>query len=211
MSLPRAEPPVFLIVAGPNGSGKSSAYQNANIEWGGRSVRIINPDLLAARISQVESLALTDANLASVQRIESWLETSIQAHQTVGVETVLSTDKYRRLVTAAHVIGFEVWLLYVMLDTPDRNVERVKLRVLKGGHDVPEDRVRKRYENSLKQMPWFLEQADRAWLFDNSGAQPRLIGRKENSVVTLDQAALPRAVAAVDQVRTDEGLPPESS
>ena len=43
-----AEPPVFLIVAGPNGSGKSSAYQDADIEAFGRSVWIINPDLLAA-------------------------------------------------------------------------------------------------------------------------------------------------------------------
>lgn len=212
MSPPSAEPPVFLIVAGPNGSGKSSVYHNADIEWGGRSVRIINPDLLAARISQVESLPLPDANLAAVQRIETWLETSIQAHQTVGVETVLSTDKYRRLVTAAHAIGFEVWLLYVMLDSADRNVERVKLRVRKGGHDVPEASIRRRYENSLKQMPWFLDQADRAWLFDNSGATPRLIGEKEAGVVTLDRAALPRAVEAVEQVRSNnEGLPPPPS
>lgn len=200
MSLPNAEPPVFLIVAGPNGSGKSSVYQNADIEWGGRSVRIINPDLLAARISQIEAMRLPAANLSAVQRIEAWLDTSIQAHQTVGVETVLSTGKYRRLVTAAHQIGFEVWLLYVMLDSPDRNVERVRLRVRKGGHDVAEADIRRRYENSFGQLPWFLEQADRAWLFDNSGAQPRTIGEKQGGVITLDRSAHPRAVAAVEQV-----------
>lgn len=204
MPHPSAEPPVFLIVAGPNGSGKSSAYQNANIEWGGRSVRIVNPDLLAARISEIESLPLVDSNLAAVQRIEAWLDTSIQVHQTVGVETVLSTDKYRRLVSSAHAIGFEVWLLYVMLDTPDRNVERVKLRVMKGGHDVPEVSIRRRYTNSLKQMPWFLDQADRAWLFDNSGAQPRLIGEKEAGVVTLDKSAPTQAVDALADVESGE-------
>lgn len=200
MSLPSVEPPVFLIVAGPNGSGKSSVYQNADIEWGGRSVRIINPDLLAARISEIEAMLLPAANLAAVQRIEAWLDTSIHAHQTVGVETVLSTGKYRRLVAAAHQIGFEVWLLYVMLDSPDRNVERVRLRVRKGGHDVAEADIRRRYENSLAQLPWFLEQADRAWLFDNSGAQPRTIGEKEDGAITLDRSAHPRAVAAVEQV-----------
>jgi predicted ABC-type ATPase len=55
---PNAEPPVFLIVAGPNGSGKSSAYQDTDIEAFGRSVWIINPDLLTARIRAVEGLEL---------------------------------------------------------------------------------------------------------------------------------------------------------
>jgi predicted ABC-type ATPase len=50
------EPPAFLIVTGPNGSGKSSAYEHANIEKGGRSVWIVNPDILAKRIAEVETL-----------------------------------------------------------------------------------------------------------------------------------------------------------
>ena len=95
MSSASAEPPVFLIVAGPNGSGKSSAYQDADFEAFGRCVWIINSDLLAARIREVERLALAAANLEAVRRIEAWLKTSIRAHQTVGVETVLSTPKYR--------------------------------------------------------------------------------------------------------------------
>ena len=111
------EPPVFLIVAGPNGSGKSSAYQDTDIEAFGRSVWIINPDLLAARIQAVEGLQLGEANLEAVRRIESWLEASIEAHQTVGVETVLSTPKYRRLVERAKRLGFQVRLNYVLLDS----------------------------------------------------------------------------------------------
>jgi predicted ABC-type ATPase len=79
-----AEPPVFLIVAGPNGSGKSSAYHDTDIEAFGRSVWIINPDLLTARIREIEGLELAAANLAAVRRIEVWLEASIQAHQTVA-------------------------------------------------------------------------------------------------------------------------------
>jgi predicted ABC-type ATPase len=195
-----AEPPVLFIIAGPNGSGKSTVYQNADFGWQGRSVWIINPDLLSARISQVESMSLPEANGAALNRIEAWLDASIQAHQTIGVETVLSTDKYRRRVGEAKRLGFELWLFYVMLDAPERNVERVKLRVRKGGHDVPEDRIRDRYRRSLEQMPWFLEQADRAWIFDNSGADPKLIGEKSDGVITLDKAASLAAVAAVNTI-----------
>lgn len=145
--------PVFWIVAGPNGSGKSSAYQDSDIESFARTVWIINPDLLTARIRVVEGLAQGDANLAAVQRIETWLEASIRAYQTVGVETVLSTDKYRRLVLAAKALGFEIRLTYVILDSPERNIERVKLRVAKGGHAVPEDKIVERYRRSLDQLP----------------------------------------------------------
>lgn len=181
--------PTFWIVAGPNGSGKSSLYGNTDIEAFDQSIWIINPDLLTARIQHVEKIPLREANVQAVTRIEAWLEASINAHQTVGVETVLSTDKYRRLVEASKARGFEFRLIYVMLQSPDLNVERVRLRVAKGGHDVPEDRIRKRWTRSLEQLPWFLDQADQAALFDNSGARPQLIGRKQSGSVLIDPDA----------------------
>jgi predicted ABC-type ATPase len=195
-----SERPAFWIVAGPNGSGKSSLYGNTDIEAFDQSIWIINPDLLTLRIQQVEKLSLTKANVEAVTRIEAWLNASIRAHQTVGVETVLSTDKYRRLVQAAKQRQFEFRLIFVMLQTPDLNVQRVRLRVSKGGHDVPEVKIRDRWKRSLAQLPWFLDQADQAALFDNSGAVPRLIGRKQDGTILVD----PDAPAAL---REALGLP----
>lgn len=203
MSPPRAEQPVFLIVAGPNGSGKSSSYRDTQIEESGRTIWIVNPDILTVRISELEAMPLEKANRAAVERIEAWLDASMEVHKSVGVETVLSTDKYRRLVAKAKSLGFAVWLVYVVLDSPDRNIERVRLRVRKGGHDVPEDKVRSRYAKSLKQFPWFLDQADSAWIYDNSGAEPQRIGEKRGGVVTLDEAALPAVIEAVRSIETE--------
>lgn len=203
MPLASADCPIFWIVAGPNGSGKSSIYQDIDIEAFARSVWIINPDLLTARIRNIENLDLQSANLEAVRRIERWLEASIRAHQTVGVETVLSTDKYQRLVVAAKALEFDLRLTYVILDSPQRCVDRVELRVKKGGHAVPEAKIIERYGRSLKQLPWFLESADQALLFDNSGAEPRLIGRKRDGIVTLDPTALPAVTEAVRQIASD--------
>jgi predicted ABC-type ATPase len=191
----RNDPSLWLI-AGPNGSGKSSLYgsgQNAaygsiNIADSAHSFWIINPDLLTLRISSVEKKSLEEANLAAVRRIETWLFASIDAHQSVGVETVLSTDKYRPLVLRAKERCFEIRLIYVILRSPELNVKRIQMRVAKGGHDVPADRVAKRWKRSLDQLPWFLDQADWALLFDNS-EELRLIGRKAEGVVSLDPAA----------------------
>ena len=178
-----------MIIAGPNGSGKSSTYQGSNVETDDRSVWIINPDLLTARIRDVEGLDFRTANLQAVERIEAWLEASIDAHQTIGVETVLSTGKYRRLVARAKARGYEFRFMYVLLDTPARNVERVAMRVSKGGHDVPEEKILARHARSLAQMPWFLDEADLAWIYDNSGAAPRLVGTKVAGVVAIDESA----------------------
>ena len=145
MSRRRLDQPKFWIVAGPNGSGKSSVYTDTDIKDFSGSVWIINPDLLTIRILEIEGLKQRAANVAAVERIYSWLEASIDAHQTIGVETVLSTDKYRKLVVSAKARGFEVRLIYVLLNSPDLNVERVKMRVKKGGHDVPTEKIVDRY------------------------------------------------------------------
>jgi predicted ABC-type ATPase len=199
---PKSERPTLWIVAGPNGSGKSSLYSGTEIEAFDQSVWIINPDLLTARIREIERLSLQEANIQAVIRIEAWLESSINAHQTVGVETVLSTDKYRRLVLAAKAKQFEFRLIYVLLESPDLNVERVRIRVEKGGHDVPETKIRERWNKSLQQLPWFLEQADRAFLFDNSGASLRRIGLKRDGTVYIDPGATKALREAVEKIRT---------
>jgi predicted ABC-type ATPase len=191
------------IVAGPNGSGKTSIYENADIEDFGRSVWIINPDALAKRIRDIEGLDPLPANLEAVRRIEQWLYSSIEAHQTVGVETVLSTPKYRNLVLAAKKRNFTIRLIYVLLNSPQLNVERVRLRVAKGGHDVPTEKILERRERSLAQLPWFLTQADDAWLFDNSGASPQLIGTKSKGKVKLISAALPEIKRATSRMGSE--------
>lgn len=192
--------PKLWIVAGPNGSGKSTLYDTTLIDDFGRSVWIINPDLLTRRIMDSERLELLDANREAVERIMDWLDASLRTHQTVGVETVLSTDKYRALVERARAGGFDVCLIYVMLRSPELNVERVKVRVAHGGHDVPHAKIVARYQRSLEQLPWFLEEADRAYVFDNSGAEPRLVAEKlPDGSVGLDPdapATLKRALVA---------------
>lgn len=182
---PNKDPPVFWLFAGPNGSGKSTAYSAGRLEDEISRIWIVNPDLLTATIQVIEGQDLSTANLAAVTRMESWLDATLSVHRSVGVETVLSTEKYRRLVEKARSLGFRVRLTYVLLDSPERNVERVKLRVLKGGHDVPAEKIVARYWRSLAQMPWFLEQADLAEIFDNSGAEPRLVARKTDGKVVV--------------------------
>lgn len=101
----------------------------------------------------------------------------------------MSTDKYRRLVTLAKSLGYRFHLFYVMLQSPDMNIERVKARVLRGGHDVAPEKIVDRYWRSLRQLPWFLDAADQAEVFDNSGAEPRLVARKSEGQTVVSPSA----------------------
>jgi len=179
-------------VAGPNGSGKSTLYGRTDIKDFGRSVWIINPDLLTAHIAKREKLNLQMANAATLDRIHAWLGASVKAYRTIGVETVLSTPKYRRLVRLAKRLGFEIRLLYVTLQNVELNIQRVKARVREGGHSVPVGKIRTRQKRSYNQLPWFLEQADIALIYDNSSTEPKLIGEKWQA----EAVAVPSAQAA---------------
>lgn len=196
-----AEAPALWIIAGANGSGKSSAYSKVTIDAPEGSIWIINPDALSAHIAGHEQIPLNpDANLAAVRRIEDWLYASVSAYQTVGVETVLSSPKYQQLVDRAHEHGFRVRLIYVVLDNVELNVERVRIRVAKGGHDVPEDKIRERRLRSLEQLSWFFDHADMADIFDNSGAEPTLVVSKRGDDVLVFGEPIPEVVEALERV-----------
>jgi predicted ABC-type ATPase len=153
------------------------------------------------RLHTQERLPPAKANIEALIRIEAWLRASVKTHQTVGVETVLSTDKYRSLVLDAKTLGFEVRLLYVILRGVELNVERVRIRVAAGGHNVPEHKIRERRQRSLRQLPWFLNQADYALIFDNSGARAIEIGRKTDDQIIIDPSAPDEIKIAVETIR----------
>lgn len=172
----KPEEPTLWIVAGPNGSGKSSAYNQSDIEGWGGSVWIVNPDLLTETVLEREQCSLEQANLLAVQRIEEWLYHSVDVYQTIGVETVLSSSKYRNLVSYAKQRGFKINIIYVLLDSAELQIERVRRRVASGGHDVPPDRIVSRRARSFREFAWFVQQADACWIYNNSSGEPALIG-----------------------------------
>jgi predicted ABC-type ATPase len=70
------------------------------------------------------------------------------------------------------------------------------------GGSVPATKMRQRRERSLQQLPWFLRNADLAWIFDNSGAKPAQIARKIGNTIILDPAALPEIKEAARLIKS---------
>ena len=84
------------------------------------------------------------------------------------------------LIERLRAAGYCIDVYFVCLSSAEVNIQRVRLRVMKGGHDVPVEDIVRRYERSLANLRAILPMTDRAMLFDNSGNGHRLVARYEN-------------------------------
>lgn len=92
----------------------------------------------------------------------------LAAGQAVCVETVLSTDKYRDLVESVLAAGGFFGLIYVALNSPELSWERVQIRAGLGGHGVPQDKLRARWQRSVEKLDWYARKAHLFFAYDNS-------------------------------------------
>ena len=91
----------------------------------------------------------------------------------------------------ARELGYEIHLIFVALDNPERCIARIRARSLRGGHFIPDADVRRRYKRSIANLPEALRAADIAKVYDNSGDKHRLVLTVQRGVVINRLAALP--------------------
>ena len=94
------------------------------------------------------------------------------------------TDKLE-LFHVARDAGFRTYLYFIATDSPLLNAERVAVRVSRGGHSVPPDKIISRWNRSLGQLRAAIRLSHRAYLFDNSGKTHRLVAEFENDRIVL--------------------------
>ncbi len=164
--------PRILVFAGPNGSGKSTITKGLPI-----CGTYVNADDIK-RISQC-------TDLEAAQEAELLRQKLLEAHMDFTFETVLSTDRNLNLLRQAKEQGYEIHVVFVLTNNPRINIERVKLRVKAGGHDVPEEKIVSRYEKSLKNISQLVRISDHTRIVDNSGEEPHLICEVQNQQVTI--------------------------
>lgn len=154
--------PELTVVAGANGSGKSTLTKLSSI-----NIPLIDPDAIARDIAseQPESAALA-AGRKAIELARSY----IQSNCSFVVETTLAGNTYLNLMREVKALGWSVSLIYVGIDDPVTNVQRVQSRVKMGGHDVLGEDILRRYERSLVNLNKAAKIVDRLILYDNSTA-----------------------------------------
>lgn len=118
------------------------------------------------------------------------IEDLLMAKYDFAFETTLSTRSYVATVRRAQEIGYKVTLLYCWLDSPELGIERVKERVSEGGHNIPEDVIRRRYKKGIYNLiNLFIGIVDNWMVVDNSESPFRAVaeGSKQDDKLIYER------------------------
>ena len=162
----------ILIVAGPNGAGKTTfALDFLNVE--ARGLAFVNADLIAAGLAPMEPW---HADIRAGRLMLTELDRLAAEGRSFAFETTLSGRGYLRKIRRWRSHGYRVRLVFLSLPSIDDAIARVQLRVSRGGHNVPEDVIQRRFRAGFDNFRReYSAMVDEWILFDNQRDEPRVL------------------------------------
>ena len=157
--------PRLYIISGPNGSGKTTASYSVLPELLDCS-EFVNSDEFAKHLSP---FAPESAYITATRLMLSKVRYLLERREDFCIETTLATRSLLKMARSAQEQGYYVSVLYFWLQSPEIAIDRVAARVRAGGHNVPEETIRRRYQLGLNYFfHSYMQTCDRWILADNS-------------------------------------------
>ncbi len=159
MTSPFDARPIIVAIAGPNGAGKSTFFHAFLASAG---LHFINADDLAR---ELELDASDAAQLANRLR-----QSLVEQRESFIFETVLSDPVGEKVdfLRQAATQGYAVVMVFIGIDDPEVSEQRVAMRVLQGGHDVPTEKLSTRFPRTMKNLGRAIQRLPHVLVFDNS-------------------------------------------
>jgi predicted ABC-type ATPase len=162
----------IIIIAGPNGAGKTT-FARSFLPEEAQCPRFINADLIAAGLSPFapETAALKAGRLMLAE-----IADCVRKEESFAFETTLSGQAYLKKIAVWQQLGYQVKLWFLSLPTEDIAVSRVAQRVRQGGHNIPENVIRRRFQAGLENFHKRYSNVVNSWAFyDSYHRPPKLI------------------------------------
>ncbi|MFH2033785.1 MAG: zeta toxin family protein [Candidatus Margulisiibacteriota bacterium] len=175
----------LYIIAGPNGAGKTTLAKELLEEL--KDLQFLNADEIAKKIS-IPLSEFNKARISAGKHFFKELKELIKGHTSFALETTLSGTYLIKEIKKMKKKGYKTSLLYFFVDDPKTAIKRIKARVLKGGHSVPDtDVIRRFYRSKLNLWKLYREIVDDWILFYNGIDKPiKVASGKGNLVKVLD-------------------------
>lgn len=167
--------PNLYIIAGPNGAGKTTASYNLLPEVLHCS-NFVNADEIARGLSPfAPELVPFQAGRIMLQRIDELLSQKVD----FAIETTLATRSYVNLVRNAQELGYKVHLIFFFLENEEQAIRRVAQRVSNGGHNIPEEDIRRRFKRGIYNLlHLYMPICDTILVYYNAMTPTKLVARK---------------------------------
>ena len=179
-------PKVYLI-AGSNGAGKTT-FANEFLPQFVGPVDFVNADLIAQGLSPFDPSKMEIRAARMV--LERVSELSRQSKD-FAFETTLSGRSYATIINRMKSQGYQIHMYYLWIPNYQLALQRIKERVMEGGHNVPVSVVRRRFEKTSQNLfNVYLPLLDHLIIFDNSSVKPKAIYEKNESLETIINAPL---------------------
>ena len=208
--------PNLFIIAGPNGAGKTT-YVKRFLPQEMRCREFVNADLIAAGLSPFAAEeAAFEAGRIMLRRLRELFE----RREDFSFETTLTGFGYTHLLREMRDAGYRIQLDFLWIPELDITRGRVKQRVKKGGHNIPDEVQVRRFGKGLRLLLEYYRPLVHYWrLYDITGSNPYLIVEEEDGVLGVKDASRLAAVEAaanfsvmptgpIDQVEEPAMLPP---
>jgi predicted ABC-type ATPase len=167
----------IIIIAGPNGAGKTT-FARSFLPEEAQCPRFINADLIAAGLSP---FAPETAALKAGRLMLEEIADCVRKGESFAFETTLSGLSYLARIRQWREQGYHVSLFFLCLPDAETAIARVAERVKQGGHDIPEDVIRRRFAAGLRNLERAYKPAVDAWAkYDSVGESPILLEWGEN-------------------------------
>lgn len=179
-----SDKPVIHVLSGVNGAGKSSIGES---EFRSEGLSVFNPDTIAQQIRDLHpDISLTLANAHAWQIGKSLLEQAIAGGQDYRFETTLGGRTIAQLLEKAAHSGHRLQVWFCGLASADLHIRRVRSRVAHGGHDIPVEKIRERWNRSRENLIRLLPLIDHLRVYDNSQEADPVAGRQPQPVLLLE-------------------------
>jgi predicted ABC-type ATPase len=180
---PQRQRPSIYVIAGVNGAGKSTVAGETFRQLG---ADYYNPDEAARQLVTANpTLTQKEANSAAWHEGVRLLNRAIDEGLDFAFETTLGANTIPRLLRKAANAGIEIYVWYVGLESPELHIARVKSRVARGGHDISEADIRRRYEHSRLNLIDLLPVLRALRIFDNSAEADPAGGQTPKPILVL--------------------------
>jgi predicted ABC-type ATPase len=197
--------PDLFIIAGPNGAGKT-AYARRFLPEEMRLREFVNADLIAAGLSPfAPDRAAYEAGRLMLRRLRELAE----RREDFAFETTLSGRAYAPLLEELRASGYRISLDFLWIPELGVTRQRVRQRVSKGGHDVPDGVQYRRFHLGLRNLTGLYRPLLRRWrLYDNTSVEPHLVAEEEEGRITVADVPLLATIERIASVRLMPGTPP---